>query len=162
MSLLGIRRTKTVCDVRPEIKASERDGRSKKRNIFSKMFRSISKLRKGKGSLSKAGSTINIESESKAETSGVYELPGTSFGDAHTHNHGSDSASTGYVSEGSSRRTTDPKQCLVDLDRENKLAKRAHAQRFRPESEFIARAAHSANQRRASDTDLDRDETDLE
>lgn len=162
MSLLGIRRTKTVCDVRPEIKSAERDGRSKKRNIFSKMLRSISKLRKGKGSLSKAGSSINIESESKADTSGVYELPGTSFGDAHTHNHGSDSASTGYVSEGSSRRTTNPKQCLVDLDRENKLAKRAHAQRFRPESEFIARSQSVNHMRRASDTDLDRDETDLE
>lgn len=162
MSLIGIRRTKTVCDVRPDIKSAERDGRSKKRNIFAKMLRGISKLRKGKSSLSKAGSSINIENESKADTSGVYELPGTSFGDAHTHNHGSDSASTGYVSEGSSRRTTNPKQCLVDLERENKLAKRAHAQRFRPESEFIARSQSVSHVRRASDTDLDRDETDLE
>ena len=41
MSLVGIRRTKTVCDVRPE--EVERDGRPKKRNIFSKMLRSFSR-----------------------------------------------------------------------------------------------------------------------
>lgn len=157
MSLVGIRRSKTVCDVRPEVPSAERNGRGKKRNIFSKMLRSFSKLSKKKSN----NTQVNIETDSKAAES--FELPGTSFGDVHAHNHGSDSASTGYVSEGSSRRTTDPKQCIVDLDRENKLAKRAHAQRFRPESEFIARSAHpAANQRRASDTDLDRDETDLE
>jgi len=158
MSLVGIRRSKTVCDVRPDISSAERNGRTtKKRNVFSKILKSFSKFSKKNRTPTHQS---NIEADSKQESS--FELPGTSFGDVHTHNHGSDSASTGYVSEGSSRRTTDPKQCLVDLDRENKLAKRAHAQRFRPESEFIARAAHSANQRRASDTDLDRDETDLE
>jgi len=157
MSLVGIRRSKTVCDVRPDVPSAERNGRTgKKRNVFSKILKSFSKFSKK----NRTPTQSNIEADSKQESS--FELPGTSFGDVHTHNHGSDSASTGYVSEGSSRRTTDPKQCLVDLDRENKLAKRAHAQRFRPESEFIARAAHSANQRRASDTDLDRDETDLE
>jgi hypothetical protein len=157
MSLVGIRRSKTVCDVRPEVPSSERNGRGKKRNVFSKILKSFSKFSKK----NRTPTQTNIEADSKTAESS-FELPGTSFGDVHTHNHGSDSASTGYVSEGSSRRTTDPKQCLVDLDRENKLAKRAHAQRFRPESEFIARAAHPANQRRASDTDLDRDETDLE
>lgn len=170
MSLVGIRRTKTVCDVRPE--EVERDGRPKKRNIFSKMLRSFSrtiKKRNKSSSKSTAGSTINIETSSKATESLHGDLPGTSFGDSHAHNHGSDSASTGYVSEGSSRRTANIQQCLLDLEHENKLAKRAHS-RVQP----VTRETHSAlflarsqslsvqHQRRASDTDLERDETDLD
>ena len=117
----GIRRSKTVCDVRPDISSAERNGRTKKKNIFSKMLRSLSKLSKrnkqttnekaDSAVLSSSGhgssGTDSVLNESKSnEFENVCGLPGTSFGDNSAHTHGSDSASTGYVSEGSSRRMT--------------------------------------------------------
>lgn len=191
MSLIGIkhpiRRSKTVCDVRPEIAPAERNGRAKKKNIFSKMFRSFSKLgRKNKQPVEKkiddtvlsssghgSSGTDSVLNDSK-NNEFEHSLPGTSFGDNSAHTHGSDSASTGYVSEGSSRRMTSSLNNVsvtkgpgLDLERENKLAKRAHAARFRSETDFVKQAvAASQSQIRrlnqTSDTDMDRDETDLE
>jgi len=187
----GIRRSKTVCDVRPDISTTERNGRTKKKNIFSKMLRSLSKLSKrnkqttqlekaecaASAVLSSSGhgssGTDSVLNESKnVEFENVCGLPGTSFGDNSAHTHGSDSASTGYVSEGSSRRMTSSlnninqpsKPNNIDLERENKLAKRAHAARFRSETDFVRQAVATSQNRRqaASDTDMDRDETDLE
>ena len=188
----GIRRSKTVCDVRPDISTTERNGRTKKKNIFSKMLRSLSKLSKrnkqttqleksaecaASAVLSSSGhgssGTDSVLNESKnVEFENVCGLPGTSFGDNSNHTHGSDSASTGYVSEGSSRRMTSSlnninqptKPANIDLERENKLAKRAHAARFRSETDFVRQAVATSQNRRqaASDTDMDRDETDLE
>jgi len=188
----GIRRSKTVCDVRPDISTTERNGRTKKKNIFSKMLRSLSKLSKrnkqttqleksaecaASAVLSSSGhgssGTDSVLNESKnVEFENVCGLPGTSFGDNSAHTHGSDSASTGYVSEGSSRRMTSSlnninqptKPANIDLERENKLAKRAHAARFRSETDFVRQAVATTQNRRqaASDTDMDRDETDLE
>jgi len=183
----GIRRSKTVCDVRPDISSAERNGRTKKKNIFSKMLRSLSKLSKrnkqstnekaDSAVLSSSGhgssGTDSVLNESKGnEFENVCGLPGTSFGDNSAHTHGSDSASTGYVSEGSSRRMTSSlnnisstKPSNIDLERENKLAKRAHAARFRSETDFVRQAvatSQSRAHRAASDTDMDRDETDLE
>jgi len=186
----GIRRSKTVCDVRPDISTTERNGRTKKKNIFSKMLRSLSKLSKRNKQttsnhekaesavLSSSGhgssGTDSVLNESKnVEFENVCGLPGTSFGDNSAHTHGSDSASTGYVSEGSSRRMTSSLNNInstvkptsnIDLERENKLAKRAHAARFRSETDFVRQAVATSQNRRqaASDTDMDRDETDLE
>ena len=186
----GIRRSKTVCDVRPDISTTERNGRTKKKNIFSKMLRSLSKLSKRNKQttsnhekaesavLSSSGhgssGTDSVLNESKnVEFENVCGLPGTSFGDNSAHTHGSDSASTGYVSEGSSRRMTSSLNNInatvkptsnIDLERENKLAKRAHAARFRSETDFVRQAVATTQNRRqaALDTDLDRDETDLE
>lgn len=188
----GIRRSKTVCDVRPDISTTERNGRTKKKNIFSKMLRSLSKLSKRNkhqttsnhhekaesAVLSSSGhgssGTDSVLNESKnVEFENVCGLPGTSFGDNSAHTHGSDSASTGYVSEGSSRRMTSSLNNInqtvkptsnIDLERENKLAKRAHAARFRSETDFVRQAVATSQNRRqaASDTDMDRDETDLE
>lgn len=167
-----LRRSKTVCDVRP---ASEVNGDKikRKKGIFGKIFRSFAKFGKKK----QFQSTSNLEGIKFASVAGsdsglggstFYNLPGTSFADPpREHHHGSDSASTGYVSEGSSRRTANGR-FSVDLEKENKLAKRAHA-RFRSDdsetSDFTHRLATRSNINvftlRASDTDLDRDETDL-
>ena len=81
MSLVGIRRSKTVCDVRPDVPSAERNGRTgKKRNVFSKILKSFSKFSKK----NRTPTQSNIEADSKQESS--FELPGTSFGDVHTHN----------------------------------------------------------------------------
>jgi hypothetical protein len=150
------------------------DHKKRKKGIFGKIFRSFAKLGKKK----QFQSTSNLDSIKFASVAGSDSgvgsnsayLPGTSFGDPPrdgSHHHGSDSASTGYVSEGSSRRTANGR-FSVDLEKENKLAKRAHA-RFRSDdsetSDFQHRLATRSNINvftlRASDTDLDRDETDL-
>ena len=166
-----LRRSKTVCDVRPSVQVN--GDKKRKKGIFNKIFRSFAKLGKKK----EFQSTSNLDSikfasvagsESGVGSSNYYNLPGTSFADPpREHHHGSDSASTGYVSEGSSRRTANGR-FSVDLEKENKLAKRAHA-RFRSDdsetSDFQHRLATRSNINvftlRASDTDLDRDETDL-
>jgi hypothetical protein len=167
-----LRRSKTVCDVRPSVEIN--GDKKRKKGIFGKIFRSFAKLGKKK----QFQSTSNLDSIKFASVAGsdsgvgsnsaYYNLPGTSFADPpREHHHGSDSASTGYVSEGSSRRTANGR-FSVDLEKENKLAKRAHA-RFRSDdsetSDFPHRLATRSNINvftlRASDTDLDRDETDL-
>lgn len=170
-----LRRSKTVCDVRPSERAIEVNAdKKRKKGIFGKIFRSFAKFGKKK----QFQSTSNLDSIKFASVAGsdsgvgsnsaYYNLPGTSFADPpREHHHGSDSASTGYVSEGSSRRTANGR-FSVDLEKENKLAKRAHA-RFRSDdsetSDFQHRLATRSNINvftlRASDTDLDRDETDL-
>lgn len=168
-----LRRSKTVCDVRPAVEVNGDKSGKRKKGIFGKIFRSFAKFGKKK----QFQSTSNLEtlkfasvagSDSGVGSAAYYNLPGTSFADPpREHHHGSDSASTGYVSEGSSRRTANGR-FSVDLEKENKLAKRAHA-RFRSDdsetSDFTHRLATRSNINvftlRASDTDLDRDETDL-
>lgn len=181
-----LRRSETVCDFRPSVEQHENESTittnssktlpKRKKGIFGKIFRSFAKLGKKK----QFQSTSNLEilkfasvagSDSGVGSSAYYahHVPGTSFGDApRDHQHGSDSASTGYVSEGSSRRTANPGVFGVDLEKENKLAKRAHA-RFRSDDSENSDANHRLVTRsninvftlRSSDTDLDRDETDL-
>lgn len=164
-----LRRSKTVCDVRPSVQLNA--DKKRKKGIFGKIFRSFAKFGKKK----QFQSTSNLDSikfasvagsDSGVGSSAYYNLPGTSFADPpREHHHGSDSASTGYVSEGSSRRTANG-GFSVDLEKENKLAKRAHA-RFRSDDSETSdyRLATRSNINvftlRASDTDLDRDETDL-
>lgn len=171
-----LRRSKTVCDVRPDVEIHG-DKSKRKKGIFGKIFRSFAKFGKKK-QFQSTSNLDRLESRKFASVAGsdsgvgssAYSniLPGTSFADPpREHHHGSDSASTGYVSEGSSRRTANGR-FSVDLEKENKLAKRAHA-RFRSDdsetSDFTHRLATRSNINvftlRASDTDLDRDETDL-
>jgi len=168
-----LRRSRTVCDVRPCVEVS--GDKKRKKGIFGKIFRSFAKLGKKK----QFQSTSNLDSIKVASVAGsdsgvgsssaYYNLPGTSFADSNSreNHHGSDSASTGYVSEGSSRRTANGR-FSIDLEKENKLAKRAHA-RFRSDdsetSDFPHRLVTRSNMNvftlRASDTDLDQNETDL-
>jgi len=168
-----LRRSRTVCDVRPCVEVA--GDKKRKKGIFGKIFRSFAKLGKKK----QFQSTSNLDSIKVASVAGsdsgvgsssaYYNLPGTSFADANSreNHHGSDSASTGYVSEGSSRRTANGR-FSIDLEKENKLAKRAHA-RFRSDdsetSDFPHRLVTRSNMNvftlRASDTDLDQNETDL-
>lgn len=177
-----LRRSRTVCDVRPdcdELATSPAKFGKRKKSILGKLFRSFSKL--GKRKQFQSQQHLNDEqlvAQSEGGLAGISQTGQCLEAAGRTdQTPGSDSASTGYVSEGSSRRAGNcaDARLSVDLEKENKLARRAHA-RFRSDdsetsngNNFLRNREHGRARTRnmhvftlrSSDTDLDRDETDL-
>ncbi|CAG5095921.1 Oidioi.mRNA.OKI2018_I69.XSR.g14400.t1.cds [Oikopleura dioica] len=179
-----LRRSRTVCDVRPECdelasSSSKSVNGKRKKSILGKLFRSFSKL--GKRKQFQSQQQLNEEQLVAQSESGIVGIAQASQclenAGRNDQTPGSDSASTGYVSEGSSRRAGNcaAARLSVDLEKENKLARRAHA-RFRSDdsetsngNNFLRNREHGRVRTRnmhvftlrSSDTDLDRDETDL-